>query len=179
VTPHFYTASDHSGWAGAPPEARANLTSLAQVLEVARARGGVPLRVTSGYRSRAYNAAVGGSSTSQHLTGSAADFVPVGVSLAEWANRVAPSLDPASFGQLILYPWTQGHAHLSLPNRASGRRGELLVEVGRNDYAAWTPGRPFPAWGSAGNIVQSEREGAAQVDLLLFMLIAAIVIAAI
>src|SRR5690606_5989267 len=47
-----------------------------ELLEPVRASVG-PLRVTSGYRRPAVNSAVGGSSTSAHMSGRAADVVPV------------------------------------------------------------------------------------------------------
>lgn len=52
-----------------------NLKRLAQVMEVVRFRlGGYPIRITSGYRSRSLNAAIGGSPTSAHPDGRADDF---------------------------------------------------------------------------------------------------------
>ena len=42
---------------------------------VRAALGGVPMLISSGYRSPALNAAVGGSKTSQHMLAQAADFV--------------------------------------------------------------------------------------------------------
>jgi zinc D-Ala-D-Ala carboxypeptidase len=59
-----------------PPEIVANLTKLANTLEVVRALlGSVPIIVSSGYRCPRLNAAVKGSSvTSSHLDGLAADF---------------------------------------------------------------------------------------------------------
>lgn len=52
-----------------------NLRTLAAGLERVRAiLGGVPIRVSSGYRAPAVNAAVGGSPTSGHILGLAADF---------------------------------------------------------------------------------------------------------
>lgn len=59
-----------------PPEIVANLRVLAQGLERVRAAlGGKPFGINSGYRSAALNAAVGGSPTSSHLKGLAADIV--------------------------------------------------------------------------------------------------------
>ncbi len=50
---------------------------LVHVLEAIRAGNGRPLRIVSGWRSRATNAAVGGAMNSQHLAGRAAD-IPAG-----------------------------------------------------------------------------------------------------
>jgi len=46
-----------------------------QVLEPLRQHIGKPITITSGYRSKELNNLIGGSPTSQHLTGQAADFV--------------------------------------------------------------------------------------------------------
>lgn len=58
-----------------PPRIVENLQFLAERLEEVRALLRVPMRITSGFRSDAVNAAVGGSLTSQHRFGLAADFV--------------------------------------------------------------------------------------------------------
>ncbi|UPW41341.1 peptidase [Sigmofec virus UA08Rod_4043] len=50
-----------------------NLKHIMSELQYCRSRIGVPIRVNSGYRSTAVNAAVGGSPTSMHLLGLAAD----------------------------------------------------------------------------------------------------------
>jgi hypothetical protein len=58
-----------------PEEVLSNLQYLADtVLEPVRVWLGHPIRVTSGYRSPDVNAAVGGSKTSDHLWGKAADL---------------------------------------------------------------------------------------------------------
>lgn len=57
---------------------------LLAVLEAMRRAKGRPLRIVSGVRCAAHNAAVGGSPTSQHVHGRAAD-VPAGyASVAQW-----------------------------------------------------------------------------------------------
>lgn len=57
------------------PEAAENLKQLVdKVLDPLRDAYGKPIRVNSGYRSPALNAAVKGSKTSQHLKGQAADI---------------------------------------------------------------------------------------------------------
>lgn len=59
----------------APKEAQENLTHLVDnVLDPLREAWGGPITVTSGYRSAALNKAVGGSATSDHLKGCAADI---------------------------------------------------------------------------------------------------------
>ena len=47
---------------------------LVVLLQCIREHFGKPVHITSGYRTAAHNAAVGGSKSSQHLLGRAADF---------------------------------------------------------------------------------------------------------
>jgi hypothetical protein len=56
------------------PEIVKNLRLLAQGLEQVRTLTGFPLEISSGYRSPELNRHVGGSKTSQHTQGKAADF---------------------------------------------------------------------------------------------------------
>lgn len=56
-----------------------NLRELAEMLQKIRNFYGKPIRVYSGFRGKELNRAVGGSKTSQHMYGEAADFVVVGV----------------------------------------------------------------------------------------------------
>lgn len=70
------------------------------VLQPLRDAWGEPLKVNSGYRCKALNAAVGGVPTSQHLKGEAADIAagdPVKIA------RLAVKLG-LPFDQMILYP---------------------------------------------------------------------------
>lgn len=67
-----------------------NLRRLAHVLEGVREALRVPLVISSGFRSRALNSAIGGSPGSAHLYGRAADFMALG------------SLSPAAVVQLIV-----------------------------------------------------------------------------
>lgn len=58
-----------------PQDVLENLRYVAvELLEPIRESSGLPVLVTSGYRTQAHNAAVGGASGSDHLTGSAADW---------------------------------------------------------------------------------------------------------
>ena len=53
---------------------------LVELLEQLRAAAGAPVVISSGYRTPAYNAAVGGARYSQHVQGTAADITAAGVS---------------------------------------------------------------------------------------------------
>jgi len=108
ITPHFtlneMIASQLAAREGLdntpPPEARANLQLLCGALEQVRELFDAPIIITSGYRSAAVNARIGGSPTSQHLQGLAADFTVIKMTPRDVARRVSESAIP--FDQLIL-----------------------------------------------------------------------------
>ena len=76
-----------------------NLTHLAiRILQPVRDEFGV-ITINSGYRSPALNAKVGGSKTSQHCNGQAADFESFSTPNPDLAKWIAKNLD---FDQLIL-----------------------------------------------------------------------------
>jgi hypothetical protein len=82
-----------------------NLQALVDnVLQPIRNKFG-QVTVTSGYRSPEVNKAIGGSATSDHCFGFAADFEVVGVDNKELARWVADNL---KFKQLILEFYTKG-----------------------------------------------------------------------
>ena len=69
------------------------LTYVAHALEEIRAILGVPMTITSGYRSPALNKAVKGSPTSKHSMGLASDFVPVGMTVKEAFSKINDNKD--------------------------------------------------------------------------------------
>ena len=76
-----------------------NLTNLCNfILQPVREEFGV-IRINSGYRSPALNKAVGGSATSQHCNGQAADFESTRISNPNLAKWIVKHLE---FDQLIL-----------------------------------------------------------------------------
>ena len=81
---------------------------LVVLLQCIREHFGKPLHITSGYRTAAHNAAVGGSKSSQHLLGRAADIQVQGVSVEDVA-AYAESLMPA-WGGVGRYPVKAGRA---------------------------------------------------------------------
>ena len=88
-------------------------SSLAALLQKIRDHFGRPVVITSGYRTAAHNAAVGGSKSSQHLLGRAADFHVEGVpvaAVAAYAETLLPSR-----GGIGRYPKDAAH-----PKRRTG-----------------------------------------------------------
>lgn len=130
LSPHFtlgemtvsQTAS-RRGLANVPgPAALAAMKLLCEnLLEPVRAHYGRPVVVTSGYRSPAVNKACGGSPTSQHCLGEAADFTVPGVGNLELARWIRGNLD---YDQLIYEFGESGWIHASW--RPARRRSQEL-----------------------------------------------------
>jgi hypothetical protein len=120
--------AERNGWDNTPNEAELeNLKRLALFLEdVKAALGGKPIMVSSGYRGKQVNDAVGSKDTSQHRVGCAVDF------------RV-PQLTPDQVVQAIIasgLPYDQvirefdRWTHLSIPNTpdAKPRKQALIID---------------------------------------------------
>lgn len=82
--------------------------TLTVVLQCIREHFGKPVTITSGYRTPAHNAVVGGAKSSQHLLGRAADIRVPGVSVEDVA-AYAESLMP-DWGGVGRYPVKAGRA---------------------------------------------------------------------
>ena len=82
--------------------------ALVVVLQCIREHFGKAVTITSGYRTEAHNAAVGGAKSSQHLLGRAADIQVAGVSV-EAVAAYAESLMPG-WGGVGRYPVKAGRA---------------------------------------------------------------------
>lgn len=115
------------------------LKLVAGMLEVIRAKFGV-VRVTSGFRGPALNAATkGASATSQHSKGEAADFVCPAVTMDE-LHRWIVCESGIAFGQCILEkPPGSAWIHISLgaPYRDPKKCGKSLAYDGKT----YTPKR--------------------------------------
>lgn len=111
LTPNFHlrelTASTRALSLGLdntpPPEVVPRLQATAEMLQRIRDTLQRPVIVTSAYRSPAVNRAVGGVSSSDHLTGQAADILVPGYGTPyDVAKALAPLVSVLGIGQLIL-----------------------------------------------------------------------------
>lgn len=133
LTPHFtlaeMTASQIANRAGLDnnPDSKtiANLIELCQTLEAVRTLIGQPLLITSGYRCEALNQRIGGSASSAHVLGLAADILAVGLTPRQLAQRIMDS--ELDFDQLILE--FDGWVHLGLAEQRQ-RRQVLTIRKG-------------------------------------------------
>jgi hypothetical protein len=147
LSPHFtleeFCASQTAarmGRAIEPTDADlANLTRLCfTVLEPLRASLGAPIRISSGLRPFWLNEAIGGSKTSAHMEGRAADIIVPGMSPAEVCRRMG-TLD-LPFDQVILeFPDSAGSGwtHIGIAHEGSEPRRQYLtarVLNGRTNY---------------------------------------------
>lgn len=82
---------------------------LIDKLEELRSRVGKPLRITSGYRCPAHNAAVGGVAKSQHVQGTAADVLAAGIGV----DKLAEAAEAIGFGGIGRYE-RQGFVHVDV-----------------------------------------------------------------
>jgi len=128
-----------------PPEnVIQNLKLLSEkVFEPLRNHFGVPIPVVSGYRCKALNDAVGGSSTSQHMQGEAIDIDMDGTSSGFTNAQIYHYIkDNMVYDQLI---WEFGNAenpdwvHVSYESNGNQRRQALVAKKknGRTIYVAY------------------------------------------
>ena len=116
-----------------------NLKLLCEnILQPVRDFYGMPLSVSSGYRSAALCEAIGSSSKSQHTKGQAADFEIFGVANKDLADFVVKNLD---YDQCILEFWNEnepnsGWVHCSF--NASGNRKQFLKAEKLNGRVVYT-----------------------------------------
>lgn len=128
-----------------PPEVVENLRALCvNVLEPLRVAMGKPMRVNSGFRSAAVNKAVGGSNTSQHSTGEAADIEFDGFDNLALAKKIVAMKLP--FDQLIAEYLVAGDPnggwiHVS-HKRKGPQRGQILTASREGGKTVYKPGLP-------------------------------------
>jgi hypothetical protein len=135
------TALRH-GLDNTPGEAEiANLKRLAeQILQPVRDHYKRGVKVNSGFRHPNVNAAVGGSKTSDHCKGQAADIEIPGVANAELAEWISKNL---KFTQLILEFYTpgvpdSGWVHVSYD--PANLKGQVMTAMKENGKTVYKPG---------------------------------------
>jgi zinc D-Ala-D-Ala carboxypeptidase len=133
MTPHFTlaeltaseTAERHDIDNTPTPEHLENLQRLAEFLETVKTTlGGKPVMINSAYRGPAVNEKVGGSKSSQHMIGCAADIRIPGMNPDQVCRAIIEAGLP--FDQLIreFDSWT----HISITNEeGSTPRGQTLI----------------------------------------------------
>ncbi len=110
------------------------MRKTAKGMERIRALLGLPITISSWYRSPAVNHAVGGVPSSQHITGEAVDFIcPAYGSCAEVCKKITQYPELISFDQLILeHTWV--HVSFSA-NPLVPNRGQVLSLLSSGYYA--------------------------------------------
>ena len=128
MTPHFslaeLTHTDHRKLDNTPSVAElTNLKRLAEFLETVKTTlGGKPVMISSGYRSKAVNDAVGSKDTSSHRLGLAADFRVPGMAPDAVVRAIIAAKLP--YDQIIREydAWT----HISISDKP--RRQALIID---------------------------------------------------
>ena len=115
-------------------------TLAVNVLQPVRDHYAKGVKVNSGYRSPEVNASVGGSKTSDHCKGQAADIEIVGVANADLARYIR---DELQFTQLILEFYTpgvpdSGWVHVSYD--PTNLKKQVMTATKRDDKTVYLPG---------------------------------------
>ncbi|MFA5490775.1 MAG: D-Ala-D-Ala carboxypeptidase family metallohydrolase, partial [Candidimonas sp.] len=139
------TSAERNGISNCPEDefVLRNLRSLATNVLDAIVDGFGPIRITSGYRGPKLNSIVGGSGTSQHVTGQAVDIQPrngkTTYELAIWIR------DNLQYDQLINELGTSGSRWVHVSYRSNGNR-----QPGPNKNGTYIAGRY--EWGQIRNV---------------------------
>lgn len=130
MTPHFsleeFTQSDTAARLGidnrVPDELRENALKTLQMMERIRFHIDAPIAITSGYRCKALNQAIGSKPTSDHTLAFAVDFkAPKAGTPYEIAKDLAGVIDVIGIGQLILEFGAWVHVSLARPEKTINR----------------------------------------------------------
>lgn len=111
-----------------------NLKRTAALLEEVRAVCGTPIIVSSGYRSPQVNAGVGGSKTSQHVVGCAADIRALKMSINELMQKIVRST--IQYDQVIIE--FNSWVHISVPSTPSLKPRLQKLVIDRSGTKAYT-----------------------------------------
>lgn len=103
-----------------------HLKELMEFLDGLREAWGSGIRVTSGYRGTVVNLLVGGSPTSVHPVGYAADLQPVNGKMKEFKKFCKEYVQDKMFDQLLLEKSKKTEwVHIGLKNRSGKQRKQI------------------------------------------------------
>lgn len=139
------------------PQIEKNLERLCkEALEPIRAISG-PLKVNSGYRSDAVNKAVGGSTTSAHSFGLAADLHPLKTT---WKGLMDMVIGSGLVLDQVIFEQTWVHVGLAHPKykKPRGDRLSMFRVNGKPTYERYNPNDPRILASQGGD--EDEEEGA-------------------
>lgn len=107
---------------------KSHLNELIKFLNPLREAWGSPILVTSGYRSKKLNRLVGGSPSSVHMIGYAADLVPKNGKMTDFKKFVRNYLKDKKFDQCIIERNARNSEwiHLGLKNNYGMQRKQIF-----------------------------------------------------
>lgn len=116
-----------------PADVLENLRMLASKLEAVRAILGRPLLIGSGYRSEELNTAIGGSKSSKHMLGLAADIECPAFGTPQMVfDELRKHKASLGYDQLILEFPPDGWTHIGFSPSGTVSRGEALIYAGKH-----------------------------------------------
>lgn len=98
---------------------------------------GKPIKINSGYRSEQVNKLVGGSKTSAHRAGYAADTKPCNCNMKEYQKKVLEWAKTHTFDQIIIeYPinYVAQWIHIGVKNCQGKQRRQILYTLNGKQY---------------------------------------------
>lgn len=121
ITPHFTVGEnlrDDRRRIPTSDTVKSNILKVMTELEKIRIDYGKPIKITSGYRPKAINQAVGGASQSRHIQGDAVDIAPVSGDISDFQQY----LDKNWYGALG-YGARKGFVHIDCRNGKGWKTG--------------------------------------------------------
>lgn len=118
----------------APKQVKENMILLVEkILDPLREKAGA-IRINSGYRTPAHNKEVGGSPTSQHITGQAVDIIPLEKDID---NVFALIIREFKYDQVILERNSRGSRWIHISYKIEGNRQKAMTASVINGKATY------------------------------------------
>ena len=118
----------------APEQVKKNMTALVEkILDPLREKIGA-IRINSGYRTPAYNKQIGGSPTSQHITGQAVDIFPLKKDIDDVFSMIIREF---KYDQVILERNNAGAKWIHISYNTAGNRQKAMTATVVNGKATY------------------------------------------